>query len=77
MNQASPRNKFSLGGEPGRPRVVAAQNGQELKRVNVAGTFPWDRREAEAKVVRFEPAPNPHAGRAIDDAFTAANSVTL
>jgi mannose-6-phosphate isomerase-like protein (cupin superfamily) len=33
--------KFSRFSEHWRPKVVAALNGQEIKVVKVAGTFPW------------------------------------
>jgi mannose-6-phosphate isomerase-like protein (cupin superfamily) len=47
MNKASLREKFALIGEAWRPKVVAALNGQELKLVKVAGTFPWHRHDGE------------------------------
>jgi mannose-6-phosphate isomerase-like protein (cupin superfamily) len=47
MNKVSLREKFALIGEAWRPKVVAALNGQELKLVKVAGTFPWHHHEAE------------------------------
>ncbi len=39
--------KFSRFCEHWRPRIVAALNGQEIKLVKVAGTFPWHRHENE------------------------------
>src|ERR1700716_2484456 len=39
--------KFSRFSERWRPKVVAALNGQEIKLVKVAGTFPWHRHESE------------------------------
>ncbi len=39
--------KFSRICEHWRPKVVAALNGQEIKLVKVAGTFPWHRHENE------------------------------
>lgn len=46
-DKASLEEKFSLIREHWRPKVVAAVNGQELKLVKVAGTFPWHRHDAE------------------------------
>jgi mannose-6-phosphate isomerase-like protein (cupin superfamily) len=39
--------KFSRFSEHWRPKVVAALNGQEIKLVKVAGTFPWHHHEGE------------------------------
>jgi mannose-6-phosphate isomerase-like protein (cupin superfamily) len=39
--------KFSRFSEHWRPKVVAALNGQEIKLVKVAGTFPWHHHEDE------------------------------
>jgi mannose-6-phosphate isomerase-like protein (cupin superfamily) len=39
--------KFSLFSEQWRPKTVAALNGQEIKIVNVQGTFPWHHHDAE------------------------------
>ena len=39
--------KFSRFCEHWRPKIVAALNGQEIKLVKVAGTFPWHRHESE------------------------------
>ena len=47
MNKASLIEKFALIHEPWRPKVVAELNGQELKLVKVAGTFPWHHHEQE------------------------------
>jgi mannose-6-phosphate isomerase-like protein (cupin superfamily) len=41
MNKASLDEKFALIHEQWRPKVVAQLNGQELKLVKIAGTFPW------------------------------------
>jgi mannose-6-phosphate isomerase-like protein (cupin superfamily) len=40
-------DKFSRFSEHWRPKVVAALNGQEIKVVKVAGTFPWHHHENE------------------------------
>ena len=40
-------DKFSRFSEHCRPKVVAALNGQEIKVVKVAGTFPWHHHENE------------------------------
>lgn len=47
MNKASLAEKFALIHEHWRPRVLAELNGQELKLVKFAGTFPWHRHENE------------------------------
>ncbi|MGA2015414.1 MAG: cupin domain-containing protein [Opitutaceae bacterium] len=47
MDKASLKGKFALIHEHWRPKVVAALNGQELKLVKIAGTFPWHRHENE------------------------------
>jgi len=47
MNKASLGDKFSLIHEHWRPKVVASLNGQELKLVKIAGTFPWHAHERE------------------------------
>ena len=47
MNKASLDEKFALIHEHWRPKVVAEMNGQELKLVKFAGTFPWHRHELE------------------------------
>jgi mannose-6-phosphate isomerase-like protein (cupin superfamily) len=47
MNKASLSEKFALIHEHWRPRVVAESNGQELKLVKFAGTFPWHHHEQE------------------------------
>lgn len=47
MDKASLEGKFSLIHEHWRPKVVAALNGQELKLVKIAGTFPWHRHDNE------------------------------
>src|ERR1043166_6850697 len=47
MNKASLPEKFSLIHEQWRPKVVAELNGQELKLVKIAGTFPWHHHERE------------------------------
>jgi mannose-6-phosphate isomerase-like protein (cupin superfamily) len=47
MNKTSLPDKFALIQEHWRPKVVAQLNGQELKLVKVAGTFPWHRHERE------------------------------
>ena len=39
--------KFSRFSEHWRPKVVAALNGQEIKLVKVAGTFPWHHHDSE------------------------------
>ncbi len=39
--------KFSRFSEQWRPKVVAALNGQEIKLVKVAGTFPWHHHDSE------------------------------
>jgi mannose-6-phosphate isomerase-like protein (cupin superfamily) len=39
--------KFARFSEHWRPKVVAALNGQEIKVVKVAGTFPWHQHENE------------------------------
>ena len=39
--------KFALIAEHWRPKVVAQLNGQELKLVKFAGTFPWHHHERE------------------------------
>jgi mannose-6-phosphate isomerase-like protein (cupin superfamily) len=41
MNKTSLSEKFALIHEHWRPKVVAELNGQELKLVKFAGTFPW------------------------------------
>jgi len=46
-DKASLEEKFSLIHEHWRPKVVAALNGQELKLVKIAGTFPWHRHDKE------------------------------
>jgi mannose-6-phosphate isomerase-like protein (cupin superfamily) len=46
-DKASLAEKFSLIREHWRPKVVAALNGQELKLVKIAGTFPWHRHDGE------------------------------
>ena len=45
--KASLQEKFALIREHWRPKVVAALNGQELKLVKIAGTFPWHRHDNE------------------------------
>lgn len=47
MNKASLSEKFALIKEHWRPKVVARLNGQELKLVKFAGTFPWHHHENE------------------------------
>lgn len=45
MNHGSLTEKFGLIAEHWRPKVVAELNGQELKLVKFAGTFPWHHHE--------------------------------
>ncbi len=40
-------DKFARFSEHWRPKVVAALNGQEVKLVKVAGTFPWHHHDEE------------------------------
>lgn len=47
MNKASLSEKFASIHEHWRPKVVAELNGQELKLVKFAGTFPWHHHEQE------------------------------
>jgi mannose-6-phosphate isomerase-like protein (cupin superfamily) len=47
MDKASLNEKFALIAEHWRPKVVAALNGQELKLVKIAGTFPWHTHDGE------------------------------
>ncbi len=47
MDKASLSEKFALIQEHWRPKVVAELNGQELKLVKFAGTFPWHHHELE------------------------------
>jgi len=47
MDKASLEKKFALIHEHWRPKVVASVNGQELKLVKIAGTFPWHRHDSE------------------------------
>jgi mannose-6-phosphate isomerase-like protein (cupin superfamily) len=47
MNKASLEEKFALIHEHWRPKVVAQLNGQEVKLVKLAGTFPWHQHEQE------------------------------
>jgi mannose-6-phosphate isomerase-like protein (cupin superfamily) len=47
MNKTSLSEKFALIHEHWRPKVVAELNGQELKLVKFAGTFPWHQHEQE------------------------------
>ncbi len=47
MDKASLTEKFALIHEHWRPKVVAELNGQELKLVKFAGTFPWHHHERE------------------------------
>ena len=47
MQSISLTEKFALIREHWRPKVAASLNGQELKLVKFAGTFPWHRHENE------------------------------
>jgi mannose-6-phosphate isomerase-like protein (cupin superfamily) len=47
MNKASLNEKFAMIREHWRPKVVAQLNGQELKLVKLAGTFPWHQHDHE------------------------------
>ena len=47
MNKASLSKKFALIREHWRPKVVAELNGQEVKLVKFAGTFPWHHHKLE------------------------------
>ena len=47
MDKFSLSDKFALIHEHWRPKVVAQLNGQEVKLVKFAGTFPWHHHEHE------------------------------
>jgi mannose-6-phosphate isomerase-like protein (cupin superfamily) len=47
MTKGSLEEKFAMIHEHWRPKVVAELNGQELKLVKCAGTFPWHHHEHE------------------------------
>ena len=47
MEGISLLDKFAMIHEHWRPKIVAQLNGQELKLVKVAGTFPWHHHENE------------------------------
>ncbi|HEY1765692.1 MAG TPA: cupin domain-containing protein [Opitutaceae bacterium] len=47
IEKASLAEKFALVDEHWRPKVVASVNGQELKVVKIAGTFPWHHHDGE------------------------------
>jgi len=47
MNKGSLSEKFALISDHWRPKVVAQLNGQEVKLVKFAGTFPWHHHEQE------------------------------